>query len=62
VTFVGVAALLDAAVVAGLILRNFSMFHSVVGTWLPYGLIYLATWVVGTLRTTMPHPPLAGAR
>jgi hypothetical protein len=27
--------------------RSYAMFRSVRGTWLPFGLIFLVTWIVG---------------
>ena len=38
---------LDAVVVAGLVLRSADMFLSIAGTWLPFALILLATWATG---------------
>ncbi len=56
-----IVALLDAGVVAGLLLRSFAMFASVAGTWLPFLLIFLATWVTG-LILSMRATPLTRAR
>lgn len=53
-TFAAATALLDLLVVSGLIQRSVSMFASVGGTWLPLGLIVLATWATGTIRSMMP--------
>jgi menaquinone-dependent protoporphyrinogen oxidase len=61
--FAAIVALLDAAIVAGLILRSFAMFESVVGTWLPFLLIFLATWATGLVMSMIPvrrGPPRAG--
>jgi hypothetical protein len=30
------------------------MFTSVAGTWLPFLLIFMATWITGFLMSTMP--------
>lgn len=49
VGFVGVVIALDFFVVALLIQRELTMFRSVVGTWLPFALIFAATYVVGRL-------------
>lgn len=46
-----IVAVLDAVVVAGAVLRDFAMFRSFVGTWLPLGLIFVATWVTGLLMS-----------
>jgi len=49
--FVGVVVLMDAGVVAPFIEKSFDMFKSVPGTWLPFGLIFGATYLTGvTLR------------
>lgn len=45
--FVGVVLCLDLLVVATLIERDFAMFRSFVGTWLPMTLIFAATWWAG---------------
>jgi len=29
--------------------RSFEMFRSVIGTWMPFGLIFLAAWIAGLL-------------
>lgn len=57
----GIVAALDAIVVAGLALRSFAMFESVVGTWLPLSLIFLATWITGFMVSTMPWPKIPTA-
>ena len=45
--FVGFVILMDFFVVALLINRNLEMFASLIGTWLPFFLIFLSTWVTG---------------
>ncbi len=57
-TFTVIVALLDASVVAGLILRSFAMFASFAGTWLPFLLIFLATWITGLVMSMMPTRPV----
>ena len=54
--FVAIVLALDVAVVAGLILGSFAMFGSVVGAWLPLGLVFAVTWLVGLVMSTMPWP------
>ena len=60
--FTAIVAVLDAAVVAGLILRprlpgDFTgMFASFAGTWLPFLLIFLATWATGAIMSMIPTP------
>ena len=45
--FLGVVAAMDVLVVALLIERSFEMFESVLGTWLPFLLIFVSTWWTG---------------
>ena len=48
-TFTAMVITLDALVVAWLIQGSFEMFSSVLGTWLPFGLIFVSSFVTGTL-------------
>lgn len=50
------AALLDATVVAGLIVRGTALLSSVAGSWLPWALILLATWATGVVMQMVPPP------
>jgi menaquinone-dependent protoporphyrinogen oxidase len=52
--FVGIVALLDVAVVAGLAQRSLALVASVGGFWLPLALIFVATWTVGALMSMIP--------
>jgi len=53
--FLAVVGALDLLVVAFLILRSFAMFGSFLGTWLPFLLIFTATWATGlTVVSTGP--------
>jgi arsenate reductase len=45
--FLAFIALVDFFLVALAINRSLDMFRSVLGTWLPFGLIFVATWVTG---------------
>ncbi len=45
--FLGIVAALDVVVVAAIILRSFAMFGSLLGSWLPFVLIFAATWATG---------------
>lgn len=45
--FLGVVMLMDVFVVAPLIERSFAMFESILGTWLPFLLIFVSTWWTG---------------
>lgn len=56
IAFTTTVAVLDAGVVAALVLRSFAMFSSFTGTWLPFALIFLATWSTGLLMSTLPWP------
>ena len=60
-TFVGIVALLDSVVVAGLIQRSLVLFGSVVGFWVPLALIFGVTWATGECLSMMPpkHAVLA---
>jgi len=55
-TFVAIVALLDLTVIAGLVQHSLAMFASVAGTWLPFLLIFVATWATGEVMSTMPRP------
>jgi hypothetical protein len=57
VVYVGIVILLDFVVVATLIERSYAMFASVLGTWLPFALIFAATYLVGLYA---PRRDLAG--
>lgn len=46
-----VVIILDFFVVALLIQRDLAMFRSVPGTWLPFALIFLATYLIGRLTS-----------
>jgi menaquinone-dependent protoporphyrinogen oxidase len=54
VTFVAMVALLDSAVVAGLVQRGLALFGSFVGFWLPLALIFGVTWATGECLSMMP--------
>jgi menaquinone-dependent protoporphyrinogen oxidase len=54
--FTGVVMLLDLLVVAGLIEHRLSLFASIAGAWLPFALIFLTSWAVGGVMSTLPWP------
>jgi hypothetical protein len=60
--FTAIVALLDAGVAGLLVLRSFAMFTSIARTWLPFVLIFLATWATGMVMAMMPaaRPETAG--
>lgn len=49
VTFLAVVIALDFFVVALMIEKSFDMFRSPLGTWLPFLLLFLASWLGGVL-------------
>lgn len=59
VTWTAMVMLLDLVVVAGAIVQSLDMFKSLIGTWLPFALIFFSTWVTGGLMSTLPWPKAA---
>jgi menaquinone-dependent protoporphyrinogen oxidase len=53
--FAAIVALLDLIIVAGVVQRNLTMFGSLIGTWVPFSLIFAITWITGELRWMMPR-------
>ncbi len=49
--WVSLVIVLDLFVVAMLVERSLAMFESPLGTWIPFTLIFLATFVTGRLLT-----------
>jgi len=47
IVFVSFVILMDFFVVALLIEKSFEMFASILGTWIPFALIFLSTYLVG---------------
>ena len=47
VTFVAFVILVDFSVVAVLIIRSLEMFRSILGTWIPFVMIFVATYLRG---------------
>jgi hypothetical protein len=54
--FVSFVILMDFFIVAMLILKSFEMFTSPLGTWIPFALIFLTTYIVGTLIVKRKMP------
>lgn len=48
-TFTAIVIALDALIVAWLVQRSFAMFSSALGTWVPFALIFVSTFVTGRL-------------
>ncbi len=57
--FVGIVIGLDFFVVALLILRSMEMFTSLLGTWIPFALIFASTYMTGLAITRNPQHPTA---
>ncbi len=56
--FVGLVVAVDFVFVAVVIMRSLEMFASPLGTWIPFGLIFVATYAAGTAarsRKTEAH-------
>jgi hypothetical protein len=47
------AMFMDAAIVAPVFEKSYEMFTSVIGTWVPFALIFMSTFVTGTLGTSL---------
>jgi|GEM_PF-159242 len=67
IAFTAIVAALDAGIVAGMVLGDFSMFARLAGIWLPFLLIFAASWATGQIMLMMPasegqptHGPYAG--
>ncbi len=59
IIFLGSAILIDFFVVALLLEKSFNMFKSPIGTWIPFILIFLSTYIVGLIVTkTRDRPDL----
>ena len=60
--FTAVPMALDFFLVAAVLLRSFDMFGSLIGTWIPFGLIFTVTYLTGRLvaaRDSRPAPTAA---
>ena len=51
--FVGIVAVLDSVVVAGLVQRSPVIFTSVIGFWVPLALVFGVTWATGEILSMM---------
>ena len=47
--FVGFVILMDFFVVSMIVLGNFEMFASLLGTWIPFSLIFASTYLTGAI-------------
>ena len=60
--FVAVVALLDLVLVAGFVHHGLVMFRSILGSWLPFLLIFVATWTTGEVMSMQPWPRAPGSK
>ena len=56
VEFTAIVVFFDLVVVGGWIEGSNAIFRSIVGTWLPFVLIFAASYLTGFLISTMPWP------
>lgn len=49
--FLGIVMLMDAGVIAPFAEKSYAMFASLLGTWIPFTLIFASTYVTGWLVT-----------
>ena len=53
--FIAFVIAMDFFVVAMLINRSFEMFASLLGTWIPFALIFASTYLTGRSKTQSPR-------
>ena len=58
IVFVSVVVFMDVFVVALLIEKSFEMFASLLGTWIPWALIFTSTYLTGLLSGQPGYKPL----
>ena len=58
ILFVSVVVFMDFFVVALLIEKSFEMFISLLGTWIPWALIFASTYLTGVLSGQPGYKPL----
>ena len=51
IVFVSVVVFMDVFLVALIIERSFAMFASLIGTWIPWALIFTSTYLTGLYAT-----------
>lgn len=56
ITWTALVALLDFVLVAGLFPAGIALFARVGAIWIPFVLIFLVTWAIGGMMSTMPWP------
>jgi hypothetical protein len=58
IAFTAFVMAMDFFVVALLILRDVAMFYSILGTWIPFALIFLSTYLTGLYTSKKTGRPL----
>jgi hypothetical protein len=58
--FLGVVVFLDLFLAAPVFEKNYAMFSSVLGTWIPFALIFGATYLAGQWAAGGRLPPGRG--
>ncbi|MFC1821902.1 hypothetical protein ACFL9T_04285 [Thermodesulfobacteriota bacterium] len=56
--FIAFVIFVDFILVALIINKSFDMFRSFIGTWLPFILIFVSTWLTGKIVVGSPSPAL----
>ena len=56
--FLGVVVVLDLFLVAPVFEKSYAMFSSVLGTWIPFALIFAATYLTGRFTSSKSPPPI----
>jgi len=51
ILFLSFVIVMDAGIVAPVFQRSYNMFLNPIGTWIPFGLIFLATYFTGLLSS-----------
>lgn len=59
--FVGTVIFMDVFVIALVVERSFAMFSSLLGTWIPFALIFASSYLTG-LSSTARRGPTTGGR
>jgi hypothetical protein len=54
--FTGFVITLDAGLVAPVFEKSFEMFNSILGTWVPFGLIFVSTLLTGLVARRSGNP------
>jgi hypothetical protein len=60
--FVSFVIVVDFFLIALVINRSLEMFTSLLGTWIPFALIFSSTYVTGLLVTRAPQPQAASSQ